>query len=415
MLRYYGNSHLYTALEVQRIAISPINMFARQGKEFHSHSFNPLAYTDLGRHLAAGFELLERMTRRFAKPAFEIEEVEVGGKVYEIEEKYPLIKTFGRLIHFKKKNYRGKKQEKLLIVAPMSGHYATLLRGTVEGLLPHVDIYITDWQNAQEVPMHEGTFDLDDYVDYLIEFMHNIGGNVHIMAVCQPAVPVMGAVSLMSTAKDVCTPKSMTLIGGPIDTRKSPTEVNSLAEEKPLDWFEHTVISRVPINYPGCGRPVYPGFIQLSGFMTMNLERHIEAHKSLFEHLVEGDGESVESHKKFYNEYLSVMDIPAEFYLQTIETVFQKHSLPDGKWISRGRPIMPSDINKTALLCIEGELDDISGVGQTRAALDVCTGLTENQKKYHLQEGAGHYGIFNGRKYREHIVPTITDFIQKHA
>jgi poly(3-hydroxybutyrate) depolymerase len=300
-------------------------------------------------------------------------------------------------------------------VAPLSGHYATLLRGTVEALLPHFEIYITDWADGREVPTQLGGFDLDDYIDYLIEFMEFLGPEIHTMAVCQPAVPLLAAVAIMADSTPAAAPASMTLIGGPVDTRKNPTEVNKLATKRSLEWFKSHVITRVPFNYPGFLRPVYPGFLQLSGFMTMNLDRHIGEHVKLFQHLVNGDGESAEAHKKFYNEYLSVLDLPAEFYLQTIEVVFQQHALPKGEWVSRGRHIDPSKITRTALLTLEGELDDISGVGQTQAAQTLCSGLKPTQKKHHLQPAVGHYGIFNGRKFRDLIVPIIKDFAAKQS
>ncbi len=413
MLEYFGNSHLYTAFELQRMALSPVNMAATCGKKFFGSPLNPFAYTEYGRRMAAASELLERMTRRFAKPAFEIAETTVAGKAVEVDEVVVLTKVFGRLLHFKKRSKI--RQKKMLIVAPMSGHYATLLRGTVEGFLPHFDVYITDWQNAQEVPVFKGNFDLDDYINYLIEFLHFMGENSHIIGVCQPAVPVMAAVAIMSTEGDPFVPKTMTLIGGPIDTRINPTEVNIHGKEKSLEWFRHNVISLVPANYLGSMRPVYPGFVQLTGFMTMNLDKHIDSHVDLFRHLVSGDGDSADSHKVFYNEYLSVMDICAEFYLQTVETVFQKHSLPKGEMVSRGRKVLPKDIKKTALLCIEGGKDDISGVGQTSAALELCSGLPSAKKLYHLQKDVGHYGQFNGRKFREHIVPVVVGFAEKHG
>ncbi len=413
MLSYYGNSHLYTTLEVQRVALYPVNRLAKAGKEFFGSNYNPASYTDYGRHFAASCEMLERITRNFCKPEFGIESTIVDDKKVSISEKIILEKTFGNLIHFRKYNAKNFNQKKLLIVAPMSGHYATLLRGTVEGFLPHFDVYITDWVNAQEVPVYEGIFDADDYINYIIEFIQHLGEDVHVIGVCQPAVPVLAAVSIMSSENDPLVPKSMTLIGGPIDTRKNPTEVNKLAKDKPLDWFKQSVISRVPMNYPGFMRPVYPGFLQLGGFMSMNLDKHIEAHTEFFNHLIEGDGESVDAHKKFYNEYLSVMDITAEFYLQTVENVFQKHSLPKGKMVSRGRAVTPSDIKKTALLAVEGERDDISGRGQTEAAIDICTSIPKSKKKYYLQKSVGHYGLFNGRRFREYIVPVIKEFIEK--
>lgn len=416
MMDYFGDNHIYTAHEIQRMVLSPINVLAEIGKQSMKHVLNPLAYTQAGRVGAAGFELLERMTRKFAKPAFGITATDVDGESRRVRvyEKVVMEKPFCDLIRFRKAGVR--KQPKLLIVAPMSGHYATLCRGTVEGLLPYYDVYITDWQNASDVPVSEGLFDLDDYIDYLIEFIEKInqGSNLHVLAVCQPAVPVFAAVSLMNSQKNPKAPKGMILIGGPIDTRKNPTEVNRLAYEKSYEWFEQQVIARVPFNYLGYSRKVYPGFIQLSGFMQMNLDRHIEAHKNLFDHLVEGDGESADAHRTFYNEYLSVMDIPAEFYLQTIKTVFQEHSLPRGKMVSRGRPVRPQDVTKTACLAIEGERDDISGHGQTKAALSLLKNLPEEKKQYLFAKDVGHYGLFNGRRFRENIVPVIREFTKKN-
>lgn len=408
MLNYYHNSNIYTALELQRQAISPINYTAHLLQDFYQSPMNPIAYTPVGRFIGAGFQMIERMTRHYLKPEFGIKETQIDGKNVRIDQHVTSQKDFCNLVHFRKPPRF--KQPKMLIVAPMSGHYATLLRGTVEGLLPHFDIYITDWVNACDVPLSRGKFDLDDYVDYVIEFIGDVGKDVHIVGVCQPAVPVLSAVSLMSSEGAKCLPKSMILMGGPIDTRNSPTEVNELAKSRPIEWFTQTVISRVPMNYPGFGRPVYPGFMQLTGFMTMNLDRHIEAHHDLFSHLVEGDGDSVDAHKKFYNEYLSVMDITAEFYLQTVKTVFQEHALPKGKMMVRDKPVRPQDIKHTALLTIEGERDDISGRNQTKAAHNLCKGISEEHKRHHLQKSVGHYGIFNGRCFRENIVPVICEF-----
>lgn len=412
MLDYYGNGHIYTAHEMQRVSMAPLNIAAKMGVDFYTHQFNPFAYTPMGRRMAASCSLVERMTRKFSKPEFGLENVVIQGKRYKIKEKIVKRKDFCGLLHFAKQRCPVK-QPKLLIVAPMSGHYATLLRGTVEGMLPHMDVYITDWTNAQDIPTSKGTFDLDDYIDYIIEFFEMLGEDLHVMAVCQPAIPVLAAISIMAEENNIHQPRSMTLMGGPIDTRKNPTEVNKLAEEKSLDWFENNVISHVPLNYKGFMRPVYPGFVQLTGFMSMNLDRHIDAHVNLFDHLIEGDGESVEAHKKFYNEYLSVMDIPAEFYLQTIETVFQEHYLPRGKMTSRGRTVKPSAIKKTAVLTVEGERDDISGKGQTKAALTLCKNVPDAKRQHLEVKGAGHYGIFNGRRYREIVIPTMLDFIEK--
>ena len=335
----------------------------------------------------------------------------MDGKHVTIYEEIIDQKPFCKLIHFQK--YGKIQQPKLLIVAPMSGHHATLLRGTVEALLPFLDIYITDWVDAREVPLDMGDFTLEDYITYTIEFTQKLGPDVHLLAVCQPSVPVMIAASVMNAAKDKATPRSMTLIGGPIDTRISPTKVNSLAEQKPLEWFENNVITRVPVNYPGFMRKVYPGFLQLSGFMQLNLDRHINAHVDLFKHLIEGDGESAAAHRKFYDEYLSVCDLPAQFYLDCIDQVFQRHLLPKGEFIYDGKKVKPEAITKTALLTLEGELDDISGVGQTQAAQTLCTNLPANMRRHYMQKGVGHYGIFNGRKFREHVVPIIVDFVGK--
>ncbi len=411
-LPLWENTALYHMHELQHAAMAPISYAAKLSKiSFHS-PMNPLSYTPIGRGVAAASELVERMTKRYAKPEFGLVSAEVDGKTYEIVEDMLDERPFGRLLHFRKEGIRAH-QPRLLIVAPMSGHYATLLRGTVEGLLPFADVTITDWSDARGIPAMAGKFDLDDYIQYVIDWIRLQGPEVHVMAVCQPAPPVLAAVSIMAANLDPSAPRSMTLIGGPIDTREAPTEVNRTASEHPMSWFEQNVITRVPANYPGFMRRVYPGFLQLTGFMTLNLERHIGAHIDLFRHLVQGDGDEVNVHKKFYNEYLSVMDIPAEFYLQTIETVFQRNALPKGEMMWRGMRVDPSAITRTGLLTLEGEKDDISGVGQTYAAHKLCTGLSAEQKKHHLQEGVGHYGLFNGRRFREQIVPVIIGFMKK--
>lgn len=409
---FIENSQLYTLHEMQHAALAPLRIMANASKHFMFSPLNPLSYTQAGRKIAAASELVERMTQRYSKPAFGITDVKVDGEKVTVIEEVVHQKTFCHLLHFRKDIK--KHQPQLLIVAPMSGHYATLLRGTVRDLLPYCDVYITDWVDARDVPMHEGRFNLHNYVDYVIDFFKILGPETHVLAVCQPSVPVMAAVSVLNAAQDPDCPRSMTLIGGPIDTREAPTQVNMLAQEKPLEWFERNVISRVPMNYPGFMRPVYPGFLQLTGFMTMNLDRHIDAHVKLFDHLVSGDGESAEQHKTFYNEYLSVMDITAEFYLETIVEVFQKHSLPQGQFIYRDERVRPDAVTRTALLTLEGELDDISGVGQTAASHKICSNLPSRMKHHHLQPGVGHYGIFNGRKFRELVVPIIVDFIRKH-
>lgn len=407
-----SNKYFYFAHEAQRGIMQPLNFAAHLGKTFLNSEMNPLGEEPTSKRLAATFELMERTTRRYEKPDFGITATRIGDtdKTCRVYQKVVKKKTFCDLIHFRKdvKN----PGPTLLVVAPLSGHFATLLRGTVEGLLPYFDVYITDWMNVRDIPLSKGTFDLDDYTNYVIEFIEAIEGDVHVMGVCQPAVPVMMATAIQHYVKGK-TPKSMTLIGGPIDTRESPTEVNELAKKHDIDWFDQTVVSIVPFNYPGFMRRVYPGFLQLSSFMQMNADRHMSAHMDFFGHLVEGDGDGAKAHKKFYNEYLSVMDLPAEFYLQTVEHVFQTHSLPKGIMVSRDRPVRPDLITDTALLCIEGERDDISGAGQTKAALKICSGIPAAKKKNHLQKGVGHYGTFNGRRFREQIVPVIREFIAK--
>ena len=407
---------LYYLYEMNHAAIAPWRAVADAGWSFWTSPVNPLSSTQFGRSCAASLEIFERTTRRYGKPDFGISEFVNGDEIIAVEETEIFCKGFCTLINFRKKpNGKIKPEHKLLIVAPMSGHYASLLRGTVEAMLPHYDVYITDWTDARTVPLNRGSFDLDDYVDYVTDFLHYLGPDSSVMAVCQPSVPVMAAVSLMNAAKDPCAPKAMILMGGPIDTRRNPTAVNRLAEEKGVDWFTNNVIMKVPVPHAGMMRDVYPGFLQLGGFMTMNLDRHLDAHRELFWHLVEGDGDSAEKHREFYDEYMSVMDLPAEFYLQTVEKVFVNHDLPRGTLTHRNQVVDPSKITQTALMTIEGERDDISGVGQTEAAHDLCTGLPPEKKLHHLQMGVGHYGVFNGSRFRKEIVPRIVEFVGANA
>lgn len=413
-----ANAPLYTLHEAQHAFMAPLSIWAHHSKHWLNNPANPLSYTTMGRQMAAGSELLERITKRYGKPTFGITKTLVNEKKVRIREKVVDERPFCNLLHFEKMWGRRKedsvKQPKLLIVAPMSGHHATLLRGTVRDMLPHADVYITDWIDARDVSVSEGGFDLHDFIDYLLAYFKKLGPNTHVMAVCQPSVPVLAAVAVMNARNDKNAPKSMTLIGGPIDTRESPTEVNQLAKDKPLEWFEDNVVTTVPFNYNGFMRQVYPGFLQLTGFMTMNLDKHIDAHVKLFNHLVDGDGESAESHREFYNEYLAVMDITSEFYLQTVREVFQKHSLPKGEFWYRDERVDCTKITKTALLTLEGERDDISGTGQTKAAHKLCKKLPKKMKKHHTQANVGHYGIFNGRRFRQHVVPIISEFMQTH-
>jgi len=405
---------LYDAYEVQRSLLASASKLAGLGAGWLNNPANPLGYSAMGPLVAASLEVFAHAAAPRGKPEFGIESVRVGRKHVRVDEQILLRKPFGQLKHFAKEGQdRG---PRLLIVAPMSGHYATLLRGTVQRLLPSFDVYITDWRDAKLVPLSEGGFDLDDYVDYLIEFLETIGAKAgerpHLLAVCQPAVPAFAATALMNADKNRWRPKTLTMMGGPIDTREAPTAVNTLATQRPFAWFEHNVIATVPMIYPGAGRKVYPGFLQLAGFMAMNLGDHLVSHWEMFKHLVVGDEESASATQKFYDEYRSVCDMTAEFYLQTVDVVFQRHLLPQGQMEHHGRLVDPAAIRDTALLAIEGERDDISGIGQTKAALGIATKLPKAKKQYLLAKDVGHYGIFNGRKWREQIAPVVEKFIE---
>src|SRR6187397_1168603 len=359
----------YQLYEMNHAAMQPARAYADAVRLFYSNPLNPFSHTHWGRSIAATAELFERTTRRYGKPQFGLTSTTVDWKSVPVTEKIVWSRPFCNLIHFERDLPAGRKPDrKLLIVAPMSGHYATLLRGTVEAMLPHAEVYITDWADARMVPVGEGTFDLDDYIDYLIDIFHALGPDTHVMAVCQPSVPVMAAAAIMEARGDRFAPATMTLMGGPIDTRRNPTAVNLLAEERGIDWFRDNVIMQVPWPAPGFMRDVYPGFLQLSGFMSMNLDKHITAHKEFFRHLVKNDGDNAEKHRDFYDEYLAVMDLTAEFYLQTVDTVFIRHALPKGEMTHRGKPVDTTAIRNVALLTVEGENDDISGIGQTQAA-----------------------------------------------
>jgi poly(3-hydroxybutyrate) depolymerase len=407
---------LYWLYEVSHAALQPARAVADVTRLYFKNPFNPLAYTTYGRSIAAAAELFERSTRRYSKPEWRVDSVTINGERAPIRIATAWERPFCKLLHFERMfcNVPRRPQPKLLIVAPMSGHYATLLRGTVEAFLPHYDVYITDWVDARMVPLSEGHFDLDDYIDYIIDMLHALGGDTHVVAVCQPSVPVLAATALMEADGDACAPRSITLMGGPIDTRINPTVVNKLAEERGSDWFRRNVITKVPLPHPGVMRDVYPGFLQLNGFVSMNLDRHIDAHRNLFFHLVKGDGDSVQKHREFYDEYLAVMDLTAEFYLQTVDTVFVRHDLPDGKMTHRGRPVDPAAIRHAALLTVEGEHDDISGVGQTEAAHKLCVNIPPHRKAHYLQLGVGHYGVFNGSRFRSEVAPRIADFVLSH-
>ncbi|HEY4071039.1 MAG TPA: polyhydroxyalkanoate depolymerase [Sphingomicrobium sp.] len=408
---------LYDAYEVQRSLLAGASKLAGLGAGWLNNPANPWGYSSMGPLVAASLEVFAHASAPRGKPEFGIHSIKIGRKDVRVDEQILLRKPFGQLKRFAREGHDD--GPRLLIVAPMSGHYATLLRGTVQRLLPKFDVYITDWRDAKLVPLSDGTFDLDAYVDYLIEFLEHIGKTTgerpHLLAVCQPAVPAFAATALMNADKNPWRPKSLTMMGGPIDTRKAPTAVNTLATQRPFGWFEQNVIATVPMIYPGAGRKVYPGFLQLAGFMTMNLGSHLISHWEMFKHLVVGDEESATATQDFYDEYRSVCDMTSEFYLQTVDVVFQRHLLPEGQMEHRGRLVDPAAIRDTALLAIEGERDDISGIGQTKAALDIATKLPKAKKQYFLAKDVGHYGIFNGRKWRDRIAPVVEKFIAANA
>lgn len=406
---------LYEVHELQRAVMEPWRWWAQASTDSLKSPFSPLSYAPDANKFVAGFDLMLRLTARYGRPEFGIKHVMVAGHPVEVEEEILLDKPFCQLLHFRKSR-AGKHEPKVLIFAPLSGHYATLLRDTVRTMLPDHDVFITDWKDARDVPFTEGPFHFDDYVAYVREFVAFLqarGENVHVMSVCQPTVPVLAAMALIASNGQLM-PKSMTMMGGPIDTRKSPTAVNDFAEERPLWWFEQHVIQRVPMKYPGAMRRVYPGFMQLAGFIAMNPERHLDSHHDYYKHLVAGDGESAEAHRRFYDEYNAVMDLPAEYYLDTIVRVFHEQQLARGTMLVNGEKVEPQAIKKSALFTIEGELDDISGSGQTEAAHTLCTGLPAARRQHLTAVGVGHYGIFSGRKYREIIYPKVRDFIRKH-
>jgi poly(3-hydroxybutyrate) depolymerase len=410
------SSPIYWLYEMTLAALNPSRAVADATRLFFKNPANPLAHTTYGKSIAATMELFERTTRRYRRPEWGIDHVTVGGERVPVHITSVWERPFCRLLHFERAFTRvpRRPQPKLLIVAPMSGHYPTLLRGTVETFLPNHDVYITDWNDARMVPAADGRFDLDDYIDYIISMLHMLGGDVHVIAVCQPSVPVMAAVALMEADKDPYVPHSMVLMGGPIDTRINSNAVNKMAETRGIDWFRSHVITKVPFPHPGFMREVYPGFLQLSGFMSMNLDRHLDAHRELFRHLVKSDGDSAQKHREFYDEYLAVMDLSAEFYLQTVDTVFIRHALPKGEMFHRGRRIDLAQIKRVALLTVEGEHDDISAVGQTEAAHRLCVNIPSENKAHYVQPAVGHYGVFNGSRFRSEIAPRIADFALSH-
>ncbi len=414
---------LYHVREAQRAVLNPLSSWAEAMSQLYANPYSPYAYAPFAPRLSAGFELLHRLGKEYQKPAWGLPTTSIDGHDVSIVERVELSKPFCNLIKFERllpAHLSARAADPtVLVFAPLSGHHATLLRDTIRALLPDHNVFVTDWIDARMVPLARGPFHLHDYVGYAIEFIRHLGPDVHLVSVCQPTVPVMAAVSIMATLDDPKQPKTMTMMGGPIDTRCSPTQVNNLATEKPFAWFERTVIHRVPAKYPGAGRTVYPGFLQHAGFVAMNPDRHAESHWDFYKNLVRGDDEDAEGHRKFYDEYNAVLDLPAEYYLETIKMVFQEHRLPLGTWEvpfeGRTHVVSPADIRKVALFTIEGELDDISGVGQTSAALDLCRNLPKDKKRQMVADGAGHYGIFSGRRWREIICPEIRVFIREHA
>ena len=411
---------LYHAYEMTHAAISPWRSAAKLGMQQLRNPFNPFAHSPGAKQTAAAFEMFISATKRYGKPEFDITETTVDGVEVPVIEEKMIELPFGDLVHFRRDHevIDGRDDPKVLIVAPMSGHFATLLRGTVQAMLPEHDVYITDWTDVRDVPLSEGRFDLSDYMDYVRGFCEQLGKNserCHVLAVCQPGVPVLAAAALMAEDEAPWRPASITLMGSPIDTRRAPTEVNNLATTRPLSWFEKNVIVTVPFPNMGFMRRVYPGFLQLSGFMQMNLDRHVNAHVQQFNHLVRGDGESAAAHTAFYDEYLAVMDMTAEFYLETIEVVFQTHALPEGKMLYRGeRLVKPQAITDIALMTVEGEKDDITGRGQTSAAHDLCVNLPDAMHEHYEQEKVGHYGVFNGSRWRQFIQPKVAAFMAQN-
>ncbi len=410
---------LYQLYETQRALLSPFSEFASASAKLYSHPLSPFAHTPLSHRVSAGLDLMHRLAKEYEKPEFEIRSVEVDGIDVAVQELVALEKPFCRLLRFKRYTddqavlSKMKAQPTVLVVAPLSGHHSTLLRDTVKQLLKDHKVYITDWTDARMVPLSEGPFHLDDYIYYVQDFIRHVGEDCHVISVCQPTVPVLAAISLMASAGEV-TPRSMTMMGGPIDARRSPTAVNNLAMNKSYSWFENNVIYRVPTTYPGAGREVYPGFLQHTGFVAMNPDRHLTSHYDYFLDLVRGDDDSAEAHRRFYDEYNAVLDMPAEYYLDTIKTVFQDFALVNGTWRVGDDLVRPQDITQTALLTVEGELDDISGAGQTKAAHELCSGIDASDQFHYDAVGAGHYGIFSGRRWREKVYPVIRDFIAKY-
>jgi poly(3-hydroxybutyrate) depolymerase len=407
---------LYDLHELQRSFLNPLAAFADTGSRLFSHPYSPFAYLPLSRQIAASYELVHRIDKDYEKPAWNIDATEIHGERVPVRDRIAVEKPFCNLVHFERQRPESVSADPtVLLVAPLSGHHATLLRDTVRGLLPAHNIYVTDWVDARMVAASKGPFGLDDYVQYIQDFLQWLGPDTHVISVCQPTVPVLAAISLMASNHHPCMPRSMVMMGGPIDPRKSPTQVNRLATTRSYSWFENNVIHRVPARYPGAGRPVYPGFLQHAGFMAMNPDRHLRSHYDFYLHLISGDDDDAQTHRRFYDEYNAVLDMPAEFYLDTIKIIFQEYRLPLGTWEIAGQKVDPGAISNVSLLTIEGELDDISGQGQTRAAQSLCRSIDKAHKQHYTAHKCGHFGIFSGRRWRETICPKITEFIRQSA
>ena len=412
---------LYSMVEMQRAALMPWRIAVNFQRAVLANPLNPIAQTPFGKNLSAASDLFEAMTRRYEKPDWRIASTMIKGIEVPVSIETIWSSPWCSLLHFKRDRDAlsrahgpGWVDPRVLIAAPLSGHYATLLRGTVEAFIQDHDVYITDWHDARDVPISDGRFDLDDYIDHIRTMIREIGPAAHVVAVCQPGPPVLAAIALMAEDKDPATPASMSFMGSPIDARRSPTVTNKLAEERPFAWFESKMIQTVPPIFPGALRRVYPGFVQLASFMQMNMSRHVDAHRDYFNHLVEGDGDNAAKHREFYDEYLAVLDLSEEFYLQTIQKVFQEYHLPRGIFMHRGRLVRPECITQTALMTVEGEKDDISGIGQTQAAHDLCTGIPADMHYDYIQEGVGHYGVFNGSRFKNEIYPRQKQFIRTY-
>jgi poly(3-hydroxybutyrate) depolymerase len=401
---------LYETFQAHSDVFAPVRLIARATQQFLNQPWPLVADHPFLRHAAAACELVSRAGVSHRRPDFGIKDVMLAGEKVGVREEVIASSPFCSLLHFRKDSQI--EQPRLLVVAPLSGHFATLLRGTVARLLLEHDVYITDWVNARDIALLHGRFDLDDHIDLMMNYMRSLAPELNVLAVCQPSVPVLAAVALLAADNDAGQPRTVTLMGGPIDPRVNPTKVNAFALAHPLSWFERNVITTVPLRHAGAFRRVYPGFLQLAGFLSMNLDRHITAHLDLFKHLVRGDGESARATKKFYDEYTSVMDLSADFYLQTIDRVFLQHALPKGKFVSRGRPVEPRAIAKSAVFTVEGENDDICAVGQTSAVHGLLTGLPAAKHRQYVQVRVGHYGVFNGRRWRDEVYPKVRDFIR---